>query len=205
MLKQWMKVLCSWRNRQHQNLKTSSKVSCQYNNDLWHTDPVPWPIVNPLTPNDLYIHRALSPLNSRTTYIYVVNSMSKFGGILFTPIRLTAMAHYASGPMKVRLSFRSQNVPPPPPKLLHKHQYVCRHLVTVHFSQLTNTVVTLCALIITCSGVHCGLKYQHWPIKWRLSVLYCTHIIKTKLVLKNGNIHKTWCLQLQVGPQTCLL
>jgi len=49
------------------------------------------------------------------TYKDVANSVSKFGGILFTPIRLTAVAYYASGPVKVRLSFRSQNVPPPPP------------------------------------------------------------------------------------------
>ena len=69
-------------------------------------------IVNPLTPNDLYIHRAVSPLNSRTTYIYVTNCVSKFGAILFTPIQLTAVACNASGPLKVRLSYRSQNVPP---------------------------------------------------------------------------------------------
>jgi hypothetical protein len=37
----------------------------------------------------------------------------------------------------VRLSFRSQNVPPPPPKPLHKHRYIGRHLVTAHFFQLT--------------------------------------------------------------------
>jgi hypothetical protein len=83
---------------------------------------------------------------------------------LFTPIRLTAVACYASGPLKVR----SQNVAPPPPKPLHKHQYVCRHLVTVHFSQLTYTVLTLLVLIIPCSGVQCGLKYQHWPMKRNL-------------------------------------
>ena len=88
-------------------------------------------------PNNLYIRRAVSPLNSQTTYIYVTNSVSNFGKILFTPIRLTAVARYVSGPMKVRLSFRSQNVPPPPPKPLHKHPYMGRHLVNVHFSQLT--------------------------------------------------------------------
>jgi len=79
----------------------------------------------------------VNPLNSRMTYKDITNSVSKFGGILFTPIRLTAVTCYASGPMKVRISFRSQNVPPPPPKPLHKHWYIRRHLVTVHFSQLT--------------------------------------------------------------------
>ena len=59
--------------------------------------------------------------------------MPTFGGILFTPIRLTAVACYASGPFMVRLPFWSQNIPPPPPKPLHKHWYICRHLVTLHF------------------------------------------------------------------------
>jgi len=54
----------------------------------------------------------------------VANKVSKFGGILLTPIQLTAVACYASGPLKVRLSFRSQNVPPPPPKTLHKYGYI---------------------------------------------------------------------------------
>jgi len=44
-------------------------------------------------------------------------------------------------------------------------RYISRHFLTVHFSQLT-----LHALIITCSGVHCGLKYQHWPMKQTLVV-----------------------------------
>jgi len=77
-----------------------------------------------LTPNDLYRRRAVSHLKSRTTYKEVATSVSMFGGILFTPIRLTAVACYAAGPMEVRLAFRSQNVPPPPPKPLHKHRYI---------------------------------------------------------------------------------
>ena len=89
---------------------------------------------------------------------------------MFTPIQLTAVARYASGPLKVRPSFRSQNVPTPPLKPLHKNQYICRHLVTAHFSQLTNMVLTLLALNIACSGVHCGLKYQRWPMKRTLVV-----------------------------------
>jgi len=46
--------------------------------------------------------------------------------------------------------------------------YIYRHFVTVHFSQLTNTVLTLLATIIAYSGVHCGLQYQHWPMKQKL-------------------------------------
>ena len=73
----------------------------------------------------------------------VASSMSKFGGILFTPVRLTAVACYASGLLKVRLSFKSRNVTPPPPKPHQKHQYIHRHLVTAHFFQLTDAVLTL--------------------------------------------------------------
>jgi hypothetical protein len=97
----------------------------------------------------------------------IANSVLKFGQILFTPNRLTTVACYASGLLKVRLSFRSQNVPLPPPRPLHKHRYIHRNLVTAHFSQLTNMILTLLALI-ACSGVHCGLKYQHWHMKQKL-------------------------------------
>jgi hypothetical protein len=55
------------------------------------------------------------------TYKDVANSVSKFGGILFTPIGLTAVVYYESGLWKIRLSFKSQHVPPPPTKPLHKN------------------------------------------------------------------------------------
>ena len=48
--------------------------------------------------------------------------------------------------------------------------YICRHTVNAHFSQLTNTVLTLHALTVACSGVHCGLNYQHWPMKQSVAV-----------------------------------
>jgi hypothetical protein len=102
------------------------------------------------------------------TYKDVGNSVLMFGGILLTPFRLTAVACYAAGPLKVRLSFRSQNVLPPTPLSLHKHRYIHRHFVTVHFSQLTNTVLTLLVTITACSGVHCVLKYQQWSMKQAL-------------------------------------
>jgi len=37
------------------------------------------------------------------SYKDVANIVSKFEGIFFTPIRLTAVACYAAGPLKVRL------------------------------------------------------------------------------------------------------
>jgi hypothetical protein len=133
------------------------------------------------------------------TYKDVANSVSKFQGILFTPIRLIAVASYAAGSLKVRLSFRSQNVPPPPPKPLHKHRYIHRHFITAHFFQLTNMFLTPLAMIITCSGVHCGLKYQHWPTKQKL------FLDQTKVMLKNSRYPKILVYTLPEGPQTCLL
>jgi len=111
----------------------------------------------------------------------VANSVSKFGGILFTPIRLTAVACYASEPLKIRLSFRSQNAPlhllNPSTNTdiyiyiyIHTHTHIRRHLVTAHSSQLTDTVLTLLALTIACYGVHSGLKYQQLPMKQTLVV-----------------------------------
>jgi len=47
--------------------------------------------------------------------------MSTFGGILFTPILLTAVPCYPARPLKFTLSWWSHNVPPPKP--LHKHHY----------------------------------------------------------------------------------
>ena len=113
---------------------------------------------------------AVRPLNSQMTYTCVTNSVLKFGAILFTPIRLTAVPHDASGPLKVRLSYRSQNVPPPPHKPLHKHRYIYINtsLLTAYFSQRTNTVLTRLAMAIACSGVRCGLKHKHWPMKQKL-------------------------------------
>jgi len=95
--------------------------------------------------------------------------VSKFGAILFTPVRLTFVGCYAVGTLKVRLSYRSQNVPPPPPKPHHKHRYIyIDSSLTEHFSQLTNTVLTQLAMALAYSGVHCGLKYKHWPMKQKL-------------------------------------
>ena len=82
---------------------------------------------NPVTLNGHYSGRAVSPLNSRTTTKVAANSVLKFGGILFTSIRLTAVDCYASGLLKVRLSFNGRNVPPAPPKPLPNTDILCRH------------------------------------------------------------------------------
>jgi len=90
------------------------------------------------------------------------------------------------------------------------------HLVTAHFSQLTNTVLTLlshtarfdCRLLWVSLWVEIStLAYEANSSCWRerLSVAYCTHIIQTKVMLKNRRYPQIRCLQLQKGPQTCLL
>jgi len=127
-----------------------------------HT-PLDIQLINPLMPNALQVHGAASPLYSQQLIYTSQTVCHKFGRILFTPIWLTAVACYASGPLKVRLSFRSQSVPLLPPKLLHKHQYICILSNCAYFQ--ATMVLTLLALTVTCSGVHCGLKYQHWPMK----------------------------------------
>jgi len=49
-------------------------------------------------------------------------------------------------------------------------------------SQLTNKVPTLLALFIACTGVHCGLKYQHWPMKRTLFVDQKSYQWRTVLI-----------------------
>ena len=67
--------------------------------------------------------------------------MSKFGGILFTPLRYTAEVCYAAGTLKVRVSlWYQQNGPPPTPQPLHQPLFICQHIANAHLSQLTHTV-----------------------------------------------------------------
>ena len=147
----------------------------------------------------------MSPFNSRTTYKDVANSFSIFGGILFTPIPLTAVACYAAGPLKVRLSFRSQNVPLPPPKPLQKHQYRSIQFVTAHFSQLIQFWHCLYYYRLLWSSLSVEistLSYEAKTLSWpeRLSVAYCTHIIQTKIILKNQRFPQILTFTATEGP-----
>jgi hypothetical protein len=130
----------------------------------------------------------VSPLNSQMTYKDIANSVSKFGRISFTPIQLSAMTCYVAGPLKVRFSFRSQIVPPPSPKPLHKHRYISRHFLTANFSQLTDTACFDYRLLWVSLWVEIStLAYEANSScsPERLSVAYCTHIIQTKVMIKN--------------------
>jgi hypothetical protein len=150
----------------------------------------------------------VSPLSSQTTYKDVANSVSKFGRILFTPIRLSAMTCYVAGPLKVRLSFRSKNVPSPPPKAPYKHRYISRHFLTAHFSQLTNTAcfdyrLSWGSLWVEISTLAYEANSSCWPE--RLSVAYCTHIIQTKVMIKNWSYPQISMSTATDGPTDLLL
>ena len=144
----------------------------------------------------------MSPLNSRSTYKDVTNSVSKSGGILFTPIQLTAVACYASGPLKVRLSFRSHNVPPPPPKPLHKHWYIYVDTCQLHIFHSWLIRFWHCLLCGSLWVEILTLPYEAnfscWPEM--SSVAYCTHIIQTKLMLKNRRYPQNLMFTATEGP-----
>ena len=116
------------------------------------------------------------------THIGVPNSVSKFGGILFTPIWNTAVFWYAAGPLKVRVSLYSQNGSPPPPKPLQKPWFICWHIATAQFSQVSNAFVDTARLVscLPCSSLWVEISTltyvtnsSCWPE--RLSVVYCIH------------------------------
>ena len=133
------------------------------------------------------------------------NSLSKFQGILFTPIQWIAVACYAAGPLKVRLSFSSQNVPfhlqnpTRTPIYIYIYIYMCvcvyiyifRHRVTALFPSWLMRCWHACfdyrlqcsSLWVVISTLAYETNCNCWPE--RLSVTYCTHIIQTKLMLKN--------------------
>jgi len=91
------------------------------------------------------------------------------------------------------------------------NRYTWRNIVTVHFSQLTNYVLTWYALIMACNGVHCVLKYQHCPMKQTLAVDQKGCQWRTvpynsdKTNAQKSEIPTKKCLHLQEGPHTCLL
>jgi len=121
-------------------------------------------------PNDFSRRHTVSPLNSQTTSKGVTNSVSNFGGILFTPIWNTALFWYAAGTLKVRVSLCNQNGHPPPLQPLQKPWFICQHIATAQLFQWVILFQTQLAFFIACPAVHCGLKYQHWPMNWTLVV-----------------------------------
>ena len=125
--------------------------------------------INLLKPNDFQRHGAVSPLNCQTTYKNVTNIVEVWRN--FVHSYLVNCCHLLCCRMLEGQAFiQVPECTPPSTIPLHKHQYICRHIVTAHFSQLTNKVLTEHAVIIACNGVHCGLKYQHLPMKQTLAL-----------------------------------
>ena len=111
--------------------------------------------VNPLTQNDLYIrHKQCVEVWRNFVHSYSVNWC---GSLCFR-------THDGQTFIQEPECTPSTSWTPPQTPIYMQTLSSCA------FSQLTNMVLTLLALIIVCSGVHCGLKYQHWPMKQTLVV-----------------------------------
>jgi len=134
--------------------------------------------------------------------------VSKFRGILFTPVRYAVEVCYAAGPLKVRVSLWSQNGPPPP-KPLQQPWFICQHIATVHLSQVTNTVpdttcFSLSLILESFVGWISTLAYEMSTNCWpeRFSVVCCTHIFQIKLMLKKWEIYtKIYVYSYQIAPR----
>jgi hypothetical protein len=67
-----------------------------------------------------------------------------------------------------------------------------KQTVAAHFfPQLTNTAMTLRALIIARSGVHCGLKYQHCLMKQKLCLTRKVSGVLYPYKSDKSNVHKS--------------
>ena len=145
----------------------------------------------PLTPNDLYIRRKqFVDVWRNFVHSYSVNCC----GLL------------SCSTLEVEALMRALECTP------STYTDIRRHFVTAHFFHLTYygsssacfDYHSFCRLLWVDLST---LPYETNSSCWLeiLSVVYCIHVIQTKLMLKIGDIHKTQCLQLQKGPQTCFL
>jgi len=135
---------------------------------------------------------AVSPLNSRTTSKDVANSVSNFGRILFTPVWNAAVFWEAAGTMRVGVSLCCQNGPLPHPQPLQILWFICRHSNNAVIS-MSNAVREDTGRLVyrsPCRSLWVAIPTLAFESNSsccpkRLSVAYCTHIIQTKLMLKN--------------------
>jgi hypothetical protein len=82
--------------------------------------------------------------------------------------------------------------PLPTPKPLQQHRFICQNVATVYFSLIwliwfRNSQLHLSLALESTVGwistLAYGINTNSWPK--RFSVVYCTHIVQTKLMLKN--------------------
>jgi len=106
----------------------------------------------------------VSHLNCRTTHKGIAQCVEVWRNFVFTPIWNTTVFWYAARPLKFRVSLCNRNGSSPPPKPLQKPRFICRHIAMAQFCQWEMLLATQLALFLTCPAVHCGLKYQHWPM-----------------------------------------
>jgi hypothetical protein len=105
------------------------------------------------------------------------------------------------------VSLCNQNGPPSPPKPLHKSQFICWHTVTVQFFEWVMLFETQLVFVyhLPCSSLWVEistLAYEANKNCWAesLSVAYSTHIIQTKLMLKNWRYPQKLMFTAMEGP-----
>ena len=102
--------------------------------------------------------------------------------------------------------FQEPESTPASTKPLHKHQYICRHIVKAHFPswliRFWHRVLWLLLAIqflwVEISTMAYETNSSCWPE--RLSVAYCTHIIQTKLMPKNQRYPQKSTFTATEGP-----
>jgi hypothetical protein len=126
----------------------------------------------------------------------------KLWGILFTLVGLTAVICLCIWTLEGLVFIQEPDCtpppPPPPPKPLHKRRYICCHLVTAHFSQLTNRVLTqlvfwllLLLELTVCWNINTGLWRKNYFFTRKVSgVLYLYKCnVKKSEILTNIDVY----------------
>ena len=131
----------------------------------------------------------MSPLNCWTTYKDVANGVSKFEEFcsLLSDVLVSCKTHEVQG------FFVEPEWTPTPPHLLNpfKPWFICWHKATALFFQWVMFETQLAFVYCwPCSSLWfeiSTLAYEANSSRWpeRLSVVYCTHIIQTKVMIKN--------------------
>ena len=150
---------------------------------------------------------AVSHLNSWMTHKGVAKCVEVWRNFVFTPVWNTAVFWYAAGSLKFRASLCSQNGPPPPPTPLQKPWFIClthRNYAVLSMSNVVgDTACLVCHLLWSSLWVEISTQaYESNSCccPARLSLAYCTHIIQTKVMLKNQRYPQKSMFSVVGGP-----